>query len=359
MNEISGRYSDGRSAAETEVTGRLVGSNLELTDEDGLPVARWPADQVETIDEPEPGRILRLSVNTATDSRLVIEGEANVTALRSWLPGVGSRRRGGRLSGKAIAAIIAGVAIVGSTLYLALPKMLKVAAGWVPAETQQRIGAQTVDQIASLIALGNDGKTFCTNEAGVAALQDLTKKLSQHAPRAISVNSRILNAGGANAFAAPGGHVVLFRGLVETANSPDVIAGVLAHEIGHVALRHPTQLALRRIGLQALMTLMFGGDRTLPGIGKQLLELSYSRDAEREADEIGLELMHAAGFSTSRLAALFEELAKQQDRGGTLLSYLSTHPLSEERVARIAELGEGGKPALNVEAWGALAGICR
>src|SRR5690606_26348291 len=96
-----------------------------------------------------------------------------------------------------------------------------------------------------------------------------------------------------NAFAAPGGRIVLLEGLLREAESPDEIAGVLAHEIGHVTERHPTAAALRLLGIQALLTGIFG-DGSLAsaaaGAGGLLVALSYSRDDERTADRLAAEL---------------------------------------------------------------------
>ena len=95
-----------------------------------------------------------------------------------------------------------------------------------------------------------------------------------------------------NAFAAPGGQIVFFRGMIESAESPDELAAVMAHEVGHVVARDPTRLALRSVGSVGLLGLLLGdfaGGGLIVVLADQLLDSSYSREAEekarREAEE--------------------------------------------------------------------------
>ena len=157
-----------------------------------------------------------------------------------------------------------------------------------------------------------------------------------------------------NAFALPGGKIVVFSGLVREAARPEEIAGVLAHEIEHAVQRHSLQKMVRGAGIRAVAGLLLGdlggAAGAIGAAGVQLQELSYGRDQEREADLAAIDLLDRAGIDPAGLPAFFDRLAAEEDGGdtpapapGKALSLLSTHPASAERSQalrrRIAELG--------------------
>ena len=139
-----------------------------------------------------------------------------------------------------------------------------------------------------------------------------------------------------NAFAVPGGDIVVNRGLLTATRSPEELAGVLAHEIQHVALRHSLQGVVRGAGLSLLFAIVIGdASATLAGqAADRLLGLKFSRDAEREADEHGFGLLLMRGINPHGMVAFFATLAKQG--GATPATLLSTHPTSAEREAALA-----------------------
>lgn len=134
-----------------------------------------------------------------------------------------------------------------------------------------------------------------------------------------------------NAFALPGGPVVVFTGLLRAAESADEVAGVLAHEASHVERRHALRNMIHGLGLRAVMAVALGdyGGGIWGDMAGQLAELSYSRDLEREADLKGLELLRKAGLPADGMVSFFEKMAAQED---TEIPLLSTHPASEERL---------------------------
>lgn len=155
-----------------------------------------------------------------------------------------------------------------------------------------------------------------------------------------------------NAFALPGGKIVVFSGLVEAARRPEEVAGVLAHEIEHALLRHSLQRLVRSAGIRGVVGLLLGDLEGMAGAvrdaGVQLRELSYDRDQERAADLAAIELLARAGIDPAGLVDFFDRLSAQEGGGGDpatgkALSLLSTHPESAERSAvlrrRISELG--------------------
>jgi predicted Zn-dependent protease len=138
-----------------------------------------------------------------------------------------------------------------------------------------------------------------------------------------------------NAFAAPGGVVVVHAGLIRSADSAEEIAGVLAHEIAHAELRHSLKTMVKGMGLRALVAVALGdfSGAALAEAAKNLTELGFSRDAEREADRDGLRRLVAAGIDPGGMVRFFEKLAREQSIAPPAL--LSTHPATEERIAEL------------------------
>ena len=144
---------------------------------------------------------------------------------------------------------------------------------------------------------------------------------------------------GPNALALPGGHIVMTDALVELlADAPDVITGVLAHELGHVRERHALQ-AMVQASLVAGLTAAVLGDVSslLAAVPVLLAQASYARDAEREADAEAARVMRAAGLSPQRMAVLFERLQAwqaDQPEAGQLdwPIALASHPADAERI---------------------------
>src|SRR5205807_7639776 len=151
---------------------------------------------------------------------------------------------------------------------------------------------------------------------------------------------RVVNANDINAFALPGGPMYVNRGMIQAARNEGEIAGVMAHELSHVALRHGTAQATKaaKYSILALMAGVTGAVVGGPGLG-QLAEspfglylLKYSREYETEADLLGARIMSRAGYDPRDLANMFRIIEAQGGGGG---GFLSDHPSPKDRYARI------------------------
>lgn len=138
-----------------------------------------------------------------------------------------------------------------------------------------------------------------------------------------------------NAFAAPGGYLFVYTGLIRSLDGPDQLAGVLAHEIAHAAERHATQQATKRFGLATLERLVTGGDNAgvLTQLANQLINLGFSRADEAEADARSVDYLCGTRYATNGAAGFFAQI----ERGGRVVEFLSTHPSPQNRVAKINE----------------------
>ncbi len=141
-----------------------------------------------------------------------------------------------------------------------------------------------------------------------------------------------------NAFNAPGGLVYINSGLIAAADNASQLAGVMAHEIAHGVARHGTQRLSQVYGLNVAAAILLGGD---PGLASQIAAqlvaggtvAAFSRGMEREADQLGVRYMAAAGYNPEGMAAFLEKLIEErQRRPSQVEQFFSTHPLTEDRV---------------------------
>lgn len=160
-----------------------------------------------------------------------------------------------------------------------------------------------------------------------------------------------------NAFALPGGPVWINRGILETAATEAQVAGVLAHEVAHVALRHSAQQITKGTvanGLLGLLGAVLGNDgagaaaaRVAAGVTAQSFMLKFSRDDEREADREGIQIMQRAGYDTRGMVEFMQVLSQQSGSSGRAAEFLSTHPAPASRVRELQQLaaqsGGGGR----------------
>lgn len=172
----------------------------------------------------------------------------------------------------------------------------------------------------------------------------LGKKLGalSHQPD-LEYSVKVLDSPVVNAFAVPGGYVYLTRGILAYMNDEAELAGVIAHEIGHIAARHSAQLYSRAqiaqlgLGLGSILSESFRKYAGLAQAGVGMLFLSFSRDMERQADALGVEYSSKAGYNADHMANLFvalERLNPGEAQSG-LPGWFSTHPNPPDRIAAI------------------------
>jgi Zn-dependent protease with chaperone function len=152
----------------------------------------------------------------------------------------------------------------------------------------------------------------------------------------------------------------VFQGLIDKADRPDELAGVLAHEIGHVAHRDGTQSVLQAAGLSFLFGLVLGdfvGGGAVIIAGKAVLQLAYSREVEAAADLYAVDLMTKAGSDPRALASILGRIAGNVEPGAKLLQ---NHPDTRQRIATIRRVAadNAGTPMLSPTDWAALQRVC-
>ncbi|MFN7065709.1 MAG: M48 family metalloprotease, partial [Aquificaceae bacterium] len=176
--------------------------------------------------------------------------------------------------------------------------------------------------------------------------------LASKTERRLPYGFYVLNSSQVNAFALPGGPIMITRGLMLRLNTESELANVLAHELGHINARHHTRFLEKQFGLSLLLNIgaLLVADKPygqaliqFGEIGAGLLSLKFSRDQEREADQYGLIYAYRAGYDPMGMIRVFE-VFKSMERGGRPPEWLSTHPLPETRIAEAKRIIEGLKP---------------
>jgi predicted Zn-dependent protease len=360
-----GHYTDGRTAQRHEVDVQPGRTALTITEREGALLAQLPYDGLYAAEEVYGAETpVRLRHRERGEATLTLAGAG---LLREIEAQGGRRLRGhGRLRpGWALAALalgLAAAALVAGALWL--PRLLAPLAQWVPARWEQALGERIVTQLATEYPL-------CTAPAGRQALTALSERLGAQTALPYPLRVHVVRSDSVNAFAMPGGQIVVLQGLLQAAHTPEEVAGVLAHEIGHVERHHPMRGLIRATSVALLVQALTGGGASLDAaaarFGQTLVLTSYTRQDESEADRFAVSLLQRAGIRATGLAEFLRRSAAQEPRPGALPALLATHPLSADRIAQIEAAarvtGPHGSaalaPALLPEQWQALRRICQ
>ena len=219
-----------------------------------------------------------------------------------------------------------------------------------------RLGRAGDNQVR-LIASGK----ICADPRGSAALATLTGRLQEAHSWPTDIDILVLDSSVPNAITLPGGRIYLFRALLERAETPDEIAGVLAHEIGHARHRDSLRKLIQAGGTSYLFGLLFGdvtGGGALVFASRMLVDNAYSREAETAADAFAGETMTALGRPAGAMAHLLKRIEGNESR---IPAFLSTHPVTDRRLSALERLvpAQAGPPLLADEEWRALKEICK
>lgn len=247
-----------------------------------------------------------------------------------------------RRSGRNFLLICMVCLVVGLTgLYYGIKLAGSAAVGALPVSVDQQIGRHTFT--------GMDlGGEEIHDPVIVGAMETIVDRLAPHAALAgLDYEVHVVRSEQVNAFALPGGIIVVYTGLIEQADQPEQVAGVLAHEISHATLRHGLERVGQSLGVAAAVNLLIGNVEGLVVLGAEVFQLaavnSYSRGQETEADSEGVRMLYAAKIDPLGLAQFFEVLKEDCNNVPTGLEWISTHPDHEARIINIRGLvGELG-----------------
>jgi len=235
--------------------------------------------------------------------------------------------------------------------FVTFPFLSGFAAPFVPTSVQEPIGAQMIESTAAEAPL-------CNGPEGKAALEKLATKLATASGSDNTFKIYVADADVLNAFAAPGGHIVLFRAIIDNAKGPNEVAGVLGHEMGHVVEDHPAKGVVEALGYGIFGVLVPGGSADTNAVAQTMLTSAHSRSDELDADRVGVEMLNAAGIDSHGLIDFFATLEAQGNEIPGALEFLSTHPTGDTRTSRLEEHVADGDVAMTEADWDALKKMC-
>jgi predicted Zn-dependent protease len=358
--EWAAHYLGGQTALRYPATVRLMGEGLEVTTASGW-VRLWPYRDIRQTQGFYEGEEVRLERGGELAEAVIVSDPAFLHSLHEAAPRPSGFHDPAGRSQRVRLTVLAGVAVIGITaaLYLwGVPLIATLAAPRVPVAWEESLGRAVTDQLAP-------PDRICANPSGQRSLDVIVARLTAVAPSPYTFRARVVDAPDVNALAAPGGYIVVFRGLLDRARTPDELAGVFAHEIEHVLHRHTTRAVIQHASTGLLLAALTG-DMTGPlayGLesARVLGQLQYSRRAEEEADRDGMKLLLAARVAPDGMIGFFDELAKGE-HPRSVLRYLSTHPSPSDRIATLRELATPAPgtptPVLTDQQWQDLKAIC-
>lgn len=245
--------------------------------------------------------------------------------------------------GMAISGIAVIVALVAYAYFVGLPRLAEFAAGRIPFSAERQMGDTALRWL--------DGRSiFMPSNVGCESQQQLRAEFHQlirglpH-ERDYRLLFRDAPGLGANAVALPGGIIVITDGMMKLTAFPEEALAVLAHETGHVELRHALRHALQDSAVAAVITALTGDAASLTsvvaGLPVVLAQANYSRDFETEADAYAIDLLKEHGISPANFAVVMAKLEKSHNGKNGSIGFLASHPPTPERIQRARAASAG------------------
>jgi Zn-dependent protease with chaperone function len=368
---IAARYYDG-AIAEVWPVGldyEAIGSVGTLVIRHGQTqdvLARWPAADLFAVH----GRAdeLRLGASSQpSGARVVVAGAEDIARIHATIPALGEKHRLDRWVQIRIAATatVALAAVIVAYLF-GVPVIASRVVGVLPPAWEKNLGDTAAAQMEASLAEGTDFRVCDTNPNSLAnrAIARFGAAALDGSGSPFTLDIKVVKSDVPNAFALPGGKVYFFSALLDRAERQDEFAGVLAHEVGHVAYHHGMEQLISTAGTGALIGFILGdmtGFSVAAGLGSTIIDTRFSRDSERQADEYAAQVAQRLGFAPAGVADLLLRVGEDDDFTRAL-ALLSTHPLTEDRKAALEALTvantAGVEPPFTDAEWRAIKTMC-
>jgi predicted Zn-dependent protease len=262
-----------------------------------------------------------------------------------------------RLAAAVVLAVV-GLLALGSVGCAVNPVSGRPELTLISTEEEKKLGAEEAKKVEQQMGLLEDAEL-------TAYLEALGQRLAKESPRQdVTYQFRIADMVEPNAFALPGGYVYVSRGLLALANTEDELAGVVGHEIGHVAGKHTVQKISKQGPVAVVFGVVSGLTSFIPVVGnivggisdftQSLVFAPYDRSQETQADRVGQEIASRAGWEPAALSSFLTTLGREEaltSKGAAKPSFFDSHPATPDRVARTAaharELPRANRPPLS------------
>lgn len=359
-------FNDGQVSRVREVVTDVVDGHLHLADPETLEtIETWPAADV----FPVHGRKGELRVGCTgrpTGARLIFLGAGDAQRARDMLPALAHKHRMEtgrqlRILGAATAALVSVIV----AYLVGVPLLATQIVRLVPPEWEMQLGNAAVAQIEGALK-DEAGFEVCDPDPNSLANRAITRFATEAVAGTgtpFVPDIKVIRTSIPNAFALPGGHSYYFSALLKETQSADEFAGVMAHELGHVVHRHGMEQLIATSATGLLIGFILGdmtGISVAGAVGAALIDSSFSRDAERQADRFAADVAKRMAFQPAALPRLLKRVAGDDDMSRALALF-STHPLTAEREAALEAMtvtNASLQPPFTPEEWQAIKTMC-
>lgn len=365
---ITARYFDGISSKPYSLDVHIHDAYIELFDtETGIQLDIWHKGDVKLLIQTGAQTNVKLSHFDKPDARLIILDQTGRDILKKWLPKESYPKHYEPSNASSLVGYGIITAIILYGLYISFPFITNWIAYQVPQSWEQQMGDSFYADI-------QESMTICEikDTSAEKSLNKIVETLSATHNNRVEYQVSIVASKQVNAFALPGNKILLMDGLLQKAQSPDEIAAVLAHEIGHVHKRHVVYSLVKGQAISILLAILTGNDNSLITSSSEVLasiaNLHNNRAHEYEADNFAVELMNKAQLDNKSVYKLLEILKGQEKEIEILKNvpeFLLSHPDTEKRIQNVKKLISQApkktytsKPILNDKEWGGLKSAC-
>lgn len=350
------RFYDGETALVHEVSVRTTTNELVIFRlADAGILARWPIGELAVLGDVQH-EVTPPVVRKGSEARLVVDDPELGRQLAALVPQLAPLAATRPAPATRIATFGATfVALVG-LFWLAVDYGTEYVAPLLPYSLQARLGESVFDELTA-------DKDECQGKGGLKALNDLANRLAKAADYPHEIVVHVMEGGPVNAFTLPGGILVFYSDLIDQAKDSSQVAGVMAHEIGHVVHYHPVKGLVRQYGIELLVKLVSGGYSdmlsTLASGGNVLLALRNGRGFERDADATGVALLEKLEMRADGVASFFEQMQVKEPKDAAAAAGIwSSHPPTAERI-EATRRPPSGKPPFTDAEWRSVRNVCK
>lgn len=330
ISDFEGSYFDGLSAKTNVVKVTIEKSSLVLQCADNSVIRVVKATELGKAEFIGNNRIL-IRLNDKTGELIDISSEKFVVVFKSTFPKISGKNFSEKVADfgwKGILILVVFLlALVAGLYFFIVPFIGEMSARFIPQVYEEKLGEIVYDNII---------KTYNIDSVKTKWVNELTSEIDFQTQYILKMV--VVDVNQKNAFALPGGYIIIYSGIIDEMNDYSELAGLLAHEVSHVNHRHSLRSIFRSLSSYLFISILLND---VNGVTAVLLEninsfksLSYSRNLEEEADKEGLKILYHNAIDPNGMVKLFESLSRASELSEPL-EFLSSHPLTTKRIKYI------------------------
>ncbi|HLP49575.1 MAG TPA: M48 family metallopeptidase [Chitinophagales bacterium] len=342
---FKGKYFDGKSSSGYRAEVTLEPFHIRIVYTDAIEQTKtvlWNTDLVHKNDFAEHDRVYLKYGNFPFEYIEVYDKEMEA-ALKTYYPNaVFHKSAYNKLFSTGVAGLVIMAAFtigfIALCYFVLIPKAAETLAGKLPISYEKQLGEAVYNNMTQLEE---------KNDSCSVLLNRFFKQLNYKTDYPIEIT--VIKSDVVNAYALPGGRIVVYEGILQRMESQEELVALLSHEFSHVQFKHSTKNICRSLSSYLLISLLVGDAGGITAVvlqnADQLKQLGYSRSLEEEADREGMKLMKQNDIDLHGMRHLFETLKKQEGDAG-VPEFLSTHPLTDARIKAVTkEINAGNSSA--------------